>query len=216
MGFESANHKTDSDRINYLIGLFKSNDGEEEKIKKFKKKLEEKTIHKKEKLLDFNDEFSNLFLYFEKFFLTNNLEYNLNNKELKIVDFNIAKIIAHDQDIDEPFESWNDLRSSVSKKVYSIVYEKKINIDIFEKKIDQLNQILEKKLESKNTVFYYFLDDMESDIHLILMAIYIGYSEKLINLLLEAYKSNFLPCGWEGEYPLGNLCITNGMLNLKK
>lgn len=52
---------------------------------------------------------------------------------------------------------------------------------------------------------------MEADIHLILMAYYVEFSNKFIDLLLNAYKCNYLPCGWKGAYPQGKLCVTNGM-----
>ncbi|WP_227554734.1 MULTISPECIES: hypothetical protein [Acinetobacter] len=199
-------------KINYLITKFKALGGEYNKIKKFENLMKENSELIKDKILGFSEEFNEIYCFFEHNFLTSkSTEEVFNKNTFKIVDFNLAKVIAHDQDVDEPYESWNDLRSSISKEIYSIIFRERINIKLFEEKINYLNEVIEKKIDDNNKVFYYFLDDIESDIHLILMATYVKYSEKLINLLLDAYKSNFFPCGWQGEYPTGQLCITNGM-----
>ncbi|MFI8147019.1 hypothetical protein ACH8JV_19205, partial [Acinetobacter sp. ABJ_C5_2] len=117
-----------------------------------------------------------------------------------------------DQDIEEPYESWNDLRADITKQAYNFIFKEKIKLDLFENEINKLNKVLEKKLEDGKKVFYYFLDDLEADIRLILMANYIGFKSKLIDMLLEAYQFNYMPCGWKCEFPSGNLCVTNGML----
>ncbi|WP_228134768.1 hypothetical protein, partial [Acinetobacter gerneri] len=185
-----------------------------ELIEKVKNKINDREIIYPKKNL-FTQDFYNIYDFFQKNFLDKHIQPKLRNDFLEI-NFRLALKTAHDQNIDEPYESWNDLRSSISKEVYNIVYKENLDLEDFENKVDKLNSTLEKKLEGHTKIFYYFLDDMESDIHLILMAIYVGYSEKLINLLLESYKSNYLPCGWKGEYPLGSLCVINGMLDFKK
>ncbi|MFU2198799.1 hypothetical protein ACMGSW_18480, partial [Acinetobacter baumannii] len=63
------------------------------------------------------------------------------------IDLDLAKIIAHDQDIEEPYESWNDLRADISKQIYSFIFKEKIKLDLFENEINKLNKSLEKKLE---------------------------------------------------------------------
>ncbi len=185
-----------------------------ELIEKVKNKINDREIIYPKKNL-FTQDFYNIYDFFQKNFLDKHIQPKLRNDFLEI-NFRLALKTAHDQNIDEPYESWNDLRSSISKEVYNIVYKENLDLEDFENKVDKLNSTLEKKLEGHTKIFYYFLDDIESDIHLILMAIYVGYSEKLINLLLESYKSNYLPCGWKGEYPLGSLCVINGMLDFKK
>ncbi|WP_312967047.1 hypothetical protein [Acinetobacter gerneri] len=185
-----------------------------ELIEKVKNKINDREIIYPKKNL-FTQDFYNIYDFFQKNFLDKHIQPKLRNGFLEI-NFRLALKTAHNQNIDEPYESWNDLRSSISKEVYNIVYKENLDLEDFENKVDKLNSTLEKKLEGHTKIFYYFLDDIESDIHLILMAIYVGYSEKLINLLLESYKSNYLPCGWKGEYPLGSLCVINGMLDFKK
>ena len=191
-----------------LINQFRKNSEDEKKIKIFEKKFKDKSIKKTETILEFSNSFNEIYYFFENVFLT----VNFDKKEFEIVDFDLAKRIAHDQDINEPYESWNDLRAEITKKIYDFIFEKKIKLDLFEYEISKLNKILEKKLEDEKKVFYYFLDDLEADIHLILMASYIGFNNKLIDMLLEAYQFNYMPCGWRGEFPSGNICVTNGML----
>jgi hypothetical protein len=200
-----------NDKVLNLINNFRNNGGEEEKIQIFEKIFKDKLMQKKENILEFSNEFKELYYFFDHKFLTNNLDEDLDGNNFEIIDFNLAKKIAHDQDVEEPYESWNDLRARVTKQVYSFIYKEKIKMDLFEEEIDRLNIGLEKKIENKNQIFYYFLDDMEADIHLILMAYYVEFSNKFIDLLLNAYKCNYLACGWKGEYPQGKLCITNGM-----
>lgn len=204
-----------NDKVVNLINQFRSNDGEEDKIQLFEKLLKDKPIQKKENHLEFSNNFKELYNFFSKKFLTNNLDQEWNKSEFEIIDFELAKEIAHDLDIDEPYESWNDLRAGVTNKVYSLIFKEKINFDLFENEINKLNKGLEKKLEPNSQVFYYFLDDVEADIHLILMAHYIGFKNHLIDLMLEAYQANYMPCGWKGEFPLGRLCVTNGMQKFK-
>jgi hypothetical protein len=203
--------KINNDKVLNLINNFRNNGGEEEKIKIFEKIFKDKLIQKKETILEFSNRFKELYYFFDNKFLTNNLDENLDENNFEIIDCNLAEKIAHDQDIEGPYESWKDLRAGVTKQVYSLIYKEKIKMDLFEKEIDRLNVGLEKKIENKNQIFYYFLDDMEADIHLILMAYYVEFSNKFIDLLLNAYKCNYLPCGWKGEYPQGKLCVTNGM-----
>lgn len=200
-----------NDKVLNLINNFRNNGGEEEKIQIFEKIFKDKLMQKEENILEFSNEFKELYYFFDHKFLTNNLDEDLDGNNFEIIDFNLAKKIAHDQDVEEPYESWNDLRARVTKQVYSFIYKEKIKMDLFEEEIDRLNIGLEKKIENKNQIFYYFLDDMEADIHLILMAYYVEFSNKFIDLLLNAYKCNYLACGWKGEYPQGKLCITNGM-----
>ncbi|MGQ1128105.1 hypothetical protein ACT4VC_09430 [Acinetobacter baumannii] len=198
-----------------LISQFKKNGGDEAKIQIFEKKVKDKSIQKAETILEFSNSFKENYYFFEQNFLNVNFDQKVNQKKFEIIDLDLAKIIAHDQDIEEPYESWNDLRADISKQIYSFIFKEKIKLDLFENEINKLNKSLEKKSEDGRKVFYYFLDDLEADIHLILMANYIGFKNKLIDMLLEAYQINYMPCGWKGEFPSGNLCVTNGMLEFE-
>lgn len=160
------------------------------------------------------EKFEEIYNFFKIDFINKNLEQKP-HRDLLEIDFQFAKKTAHDQNIEVPFESWNDLRNSIQKEAYASVFSKSISLELLEDNVDQLNEILEEKLNSQDKIFYYFLDDLESDIYLILMATYIGFKNKLIDRMLDAYRINYMPCGWKGEYPEGELCVTNGMLNFK-
>lgn len=181
-----------------------------EKIDEIRSLKNTKIVNLKNEIIS-TDKFEEIYSFFKNNFLSSN--FNKNPREIFYeIDFELAVKTAHDQNVKNSYESWSDIRKFIEKEIYNFIFLNSINIDYLDDEINKLNIVLENKLNNQDKVFYYFLDDVESDIYLILMTYYVDFENTLIDLLLEAYKCNYFPCGWKGDFPSGNLCVTNGML----
>ena len=183
---------------------------DKDKIEKIKS-MEIYRENKPNILLSFSSDFNNGFNFIKNDFSKIIMKNNLMDGWFVEVDFETSKKTAHDQNIKKPYESWNGLRSSIQNELYGVVYNGKIKLDLFEGAVDEINKILDENLIGGGGVFSYFFDDVQSDIYLILMALYINHTNEFIESLFDSYKSGWFPCGWEGEYPKGKMCILNGM-----
>lgn len=199
------------ERIDPLIELAEEQSVfSKEKIDEIRSLKKTKIVSLKNEMIP-TDKFEEIYNFFKNNFLSSDLNKKTRENFYEI-DFELAVKTAHDQNVKNPYESWNDIRKFMEKEIYNFIFSNSINIDYLDDKLNKLNVILENKLNNQDKVFYYFLDDVESDIYLILMACYVGFENTLIDLLLEAYQCNYFPCGWKGNFPSGNLCVTNGML----
>ena len=151
--------------------------------------------------------------YFQHTFMDLRCKQNIEHMD---TDFEIllnvesAAKTAWNQNIQAPFESWNDLRSQTMGEIYRYIFQHKIKKNEIDLTLDQVNQSIETKIFDQNFVYGYFYDDVIADIQMILYATFISYTNPLIEKMKFCYKNHYLPCGWKGDYPAGKLCVIQG------
>lgn len=118
--------------------------------------------------------------------------------------------IAHNQNIDNPYQSWNHVRETAWKQVNTLLFEMEPDKKPFQNTWKEIKNSLEKKIEAHpESLAFYFMDDIEADIELILRSAYVDADIHLAKELHRIYSSGAFPCGWEGEYPDGTICYTD-------
>jgi hypothetical protein len=127
----------------------------------------------------------------EKYFLANNLA--------------AAQKLAWHQSIEKPFVSWNGLRTQAAKQVYNYYFENKISMDLIDDQISvEIMKLCERSIPKGLMDFF---DDIYGDLIEIARGKLVEITTDLHKLMWEAYQNDLFPCGWEGAYPLGRLCI---------
>ncbi|SFG42649.1 hypothetical protein SAMN05518865_1121 [Duganella sp. CF458] len=122
-----------------------------------------------------------------------------------INDLEMAEKLAWHQGIDQPFLSWNGLRSQAAKQVYTYYFENKISMDLIDDIISsEIMKICESSVPTELMNFY---DDIYGDLVEIARGRLVEVVTDLHKSMWEAYTSNIFPCGWRGSYPEGKLCI---------
>jgi hypothetical protein len=122
-----------------------------------------------------------------------------------IKDLDKAKEIAWHQEIGFPFESWNDLRTQASKDVHSFCYDNKIRFErVYKRVCLEVSDLCDECIPSALMHFY---DDIFGDLTEIARGKLVGFNADLHQKMWAAYKERSFPCGWEGEYPSGRLCV---------
>lgn len=122
-----------------------------------------------------------------------------------VADIEMAKSLAWRQEIEAPFQSWNQLRTSASKQIRKHIYENKIDIDRIDDQITrEINKVCEQNLSPLMMNFY---DDISGDLAEIALGRLIGIIPDLHVRMWYAYMNKAFPCGWRGDCPEGQLCI---------
>jgi hypothetical protein len=126
-------------------------------------------------------------------------------KYFVVQEIEMAKSLAWHQGIGTPYQSWSEVRGLASKQVYDHYFSNKINMSSPHDAVAQkIGQICEKNLSPTMMNFY---DDIAGDLTLIAIGRLAGIFPELYVEMWSAYKNMVFPCGWQGKYPDGRLCI---------
>jgi len=121
-----------------------------------------------------------------------------------VADLDTAQRLAWDQQIDAPFESWNDLRTEASKQIHTHYSRNKLTMATLDAVGREIGAICASHLSS---VMMHFYDDIEGDLTMIAMGKLAGVVPDLHVHMWQAYRQCVYPCGWRGEFPDGQLCV---------
>jgi hypothetical protein len=126
-------------------------------------------------------------------------------KRFVVNDLAAAQKLAWHQSIEKPFASWNGLRTQTSKQVYNYYFANKLSMDLIDDQISAEIMILCERSIPKGLMD--FFDDIYGDLVEIARGKLAEITTDLHKLMWEAYQNDLFPCGWEGTFPLGRLCV---------
>lgn len=130
---------------------------------------------------------------------------SISNDSLVVTDLDAAKELAWRQEVKPPFQSWNLLRTKASKQIHDFYFANKINmIEIEDAVSAEIEEICQNNL---SPVMMHFFDDICADLTLIAMGNLVDVVPDLHAKMWTSYESNCFPCGWQGDYPSGQLCV---------
>jgi len=121
-----------------------------------------------------------------------------------VADVERAQHLAWHQQIDAPFESWNDLRTAASKQIHTHYFRNKLTMETLGAVGREIGALCAGHLSS---VMMHFYDDIEGDLTMIAMGKLAGVVPDLHAHMWQAYRHRVFPCGWRGEFPDGQLCV---------
>lgn len=112
---------------------------------------------------------------------------------------------AHDQNVGRPYYSWNAVRTQAAKEVYSHCYDEKIDISRFNSEFfSAIETVCSEKLPETAMLFF---DDIFGDLVEIARGLLVGVTPPLHQVMKTAYEAHLFPCGWKGDYPVGQLLV---------
>ena len=126
---------------------------------------------------------------------------------IELTDLRQAKACAHDQNILAPYFSWNSARTSASKEVFSYCFENQLNLSKFDS--DFAPKIAEacSSIVTEQHPGFSCYDDVEADLTMIARGLLIGKTPPLFAKMRIAYEAKLFPCGWQGQFPEGELLV---------
>jgi hypothetical protein len=129
----------------------------------------------------------------------------IGEKYFVVEDLAVAQKLAWHQSIEKPFVSWNGLRTQAAKQVYNYYFENKISMDLIDDQISvEIMKLCERSIPKGLMDFF---DDIYGDLVEIARGKLVEITTDLHKLMWEAYQNDLFPCGWEGTFPLGRLCV---------
>lgn len=121
-----------------------------------------------------------------------------------VTDIELAQHLAWNQQIEAPFESWNDLRAQASKQIHTHYFRNKLKTETLRAAGDEIDDLC---AASISPVMMHFYDDIEGDLTMIAMGKLAGVIPDLHVHMWRAYRNRLFPCGWRGDFPDGQLCV---------
>lgn len=119
-------------QIKELINIAKGINFPQEKLNKIEELCIQKIKNTNQNTIRNNTLFQELMDFFEwKFMRETNQE--IDKSKFFLVDLDLAIKTMHDQNIEEPYFSWNDIREQENKKIYDFIFKKQIDISEFDK-----------------------------------------------------------------------------------
>jgi hypothetical protein len=163
-----------------------------EKIKQLDSQIKSFLEKKKQSQNENNEMFDEFKTYVLNFTIIKNKK-ELNKNYITIDSYGDAKNLCHNQNINEPYESWNDYRSAQARIVYSHGFENNIIFDDYESStMMNVHEHLESVIFGENTIFF---DDVFGDFIEIGRGIFSNKITDGHKLMFDAYKSGYFPCG---------------------
>ena len=177
-----------------LLETVKSSEVNSEKVKALVQLVRDKQELQVKKMADLT---SSDFMEFKKFALNFEIPKIPSQASIKgirkIKSYSTAIRLCHDQNIEEPYTSWNAYRSKAAKSVFNYAFDNNIEFSIFERStMKQIHGHLEEVISGENLLFF---DDVVADFQEIGRGILIERITQAHQLMLLAYKSGVFPCG---------------------
>jgi hypothetical protein len=121
-------------------------------------------------------------------------------------DLEVAKVFAWSKTYGQDELTWSDIRSERISEVWAIAYENGVD-ELVDKQIaaalEDVASIVERQLDARHREL---LDDIVADLKgCIYSRLFQGISNPFFEEILTIYRSGGWPCGWDGDWPEGNL-----------
>ena len=163
----------------------------------------------------YNDLITEVLDFIESGKLLNSVnQINLDNTV--ITDIEIAKDLAWNGLYGKQEYTWANLRSEKMSELWGIIYEsddKYADIDIkLSSTVAEMSDVILKQLDQPHKEL---LDDIVSDLKGCLYSRAVqGKNNKFFEIILSTYLKGDWPCGWEGDWPDGDVITYKKLLKI--
>ncbi|TKI67406.1 hypothetical protein FC756_13345 [Lysinibacillus mangiferihumi] len=132
------------------------------------------------------------------------LTNNISNEIVIINDIKKAEHLAYDEVFGEDEYNWKDIRELEISEVWGIYYE--ISENGKTEGLEELLEIIADNVRKSSFKYSIFYDDVVADLtNCAINRAINGKSSSFFEELFEIYQLGAFPCGWNGDYPEGEI-----------